>query len=167
MSAQAKGLTLRLATREDAPEIAALLNLISRDLNTTLETAAEVTQWFDLPRLQTLVARAPDGTLVGYADLQSASDENAKFALDVRVHPEHPTASAPILTELERLATAVAAPGASLRAYVPASEAALTASLSSAGYQAIRQSFTMEIELQDVPEAELPVRCDAQDVCAR
>lgn len=157
MSAQAKGLTLRLATREDAPEIAALLNLISRDLNTTLETAAEVTQWFDLPRLQTLVARAPDGTLVGYADLQSASDENAKFALDVRVHPEHPTASAPILTELERLATAVAAPGASLRAYVPASEAALTASLSSAGYQAIRQSFTMEIELQDVPEAELPV----------
>jgi len=157
MSAQAKGLTLRLATREDAPEIAALLNLISRDLNTTLETAAEVTQWFDLPRLQTLVARAPDGTLVGYADLRSASDENAKFALDVRVHPEHPTASAPILTELERLATAVAAPGASLRAYVPASEAALTASLSSAGYQAIRQSFTMEIELQDVPEAELPV----------
>lgn len=149
-------LKLRPAIREDAPEIAALLNLISRELSTTLETAVEVTKWFDLPRLQTLVAHAPDGTLVGYADLQSASDENAKFALDVRVHPEHPTASAPILTELERLATAVAVPGASLRAYVPASEAALTASLSSAGYQAIRESFTMEIELQDVPDVELP-----------
>ncbi len=149
-------LTLRPATREDAPEIAELLNLISRDLDTTLESAVEVTQWFDLPRLQTLVAHASDGTLVGYADLQSASDENAKFALDVRVHPEHPTASAPVLTELERLATAVAAPGASLRAYVPASEAALTALLSSAGYRAIRQSFTMEIELQDVPDAGLP-----------
>lgn len=156
MTAGVDGITLRPATREDAVEIAELLNLISRELNATLETAAEITKWFDLPRLQAVVARSTDGKLVGYADLQSASDENAKFALDVRVRPDHPEASAVILAELERLATAVAAPGASLRAYVPAAEEALAAALGSAGYRAIRQSFTMEIELQEAGGAELP-----------
>lgn len=150
-------LVLRPAFRDDAVAIAELLNLISRELEGTLETAAEVARWFDLPRLETVLAHAPDGTLVGYADMQSASDENAKFALDLRAHPDRPDASASMLAALEARAAAVAAPGASLRAYVPAAEKTLAGALRGAGYEAIRHSFTMEIELDEPLEAPLPV----------
>ena len=148
-------LSLRSATRRDAPEIAELLNLISRDLAGTFDTAPEIARWFDLPRLETVVAHA-DGRLVGYADLQSASDENAKFALDLRVHPDRPDASAAMLIELESRAAVVAAPVASLRAYVPGANKALAAVLRSGGYEPIRHSFVMEIELDEAPDAPLP-----------
>ncbi len=158
MAPTSDALTLRPASRRDAPEIAELLNLISRDLAGTLETAPEIARWFDLPRLQTVVAHAPDGKLVGYADLQSTSDENAKFALDLRVHPDRPEASAAMLIELESRAAAVAAAGASLRAYVPGANKTLAAVLRSGGYEPIRHSFVMEIELGEAPVASLPGR---------
>ena len=87
MSAQAKGLTLRPATREDASEIADLLNLISRDLNTTLETAAEVTQWFDLPRLQDV----PEAELPVGATLRTfvPGDETAVYEAHMESFADH------------------------------------------------------------------------------
>jgi mycothiol synthase len=152
----AEPLALRPATRGDAEAIAELLNLISRRLGGTLETATEIEGWFGLPRLETVVAHDRGGMLVGYADMQAASDDYEKFALDFRVHPERPEAFAPLLAELERRAVAVAAPGASLRAYVPGAEERLATALRRSGYETIRHSFVMEIELDAPPDAPFP-----------
>ena len=156
MATATDALIVRPASRADAPAIAELLNLISRTLAGTLETSAEVAQWFELPRVEMVLAHTPDGMLVGYADVQSASDENVKFALDLRVHPERPDAAGPILSGLEAHAAAIAAPGASLRAYVPAANKALAGALRGAGYEPIRHSFVMEIELDEPPDAQFP-----------
>lgn len=111
------------------------------------ETPAGVGEWFEMPRLRMLAVEDAEGRLVGYGDVHAQTEERAKWWLDVRELPGHTGASKLLVPELERLAAETAAPGALLRGIVGSENDAARSVFVAAGYEPIRSSYRMGIEL--------------------
>ena len=144
--------TVRPPDRAEAGAIAAFLNGLSREQHGVDDmTTAEVEAWFDAPELSPeedfLVAGAPDGTLLAYADLSDEGHLHRRFWIDLRLRDEE--AGRELLGRLERRASAVAAPGALLRCVAAASDVRASRVFEAAGFAPVRHSFRMEVGLGD------------------
>ena len=146
---------IRDVTKEDAPELAALLNEISRAQYGDEDiSATAVAEWFDLPELVAVVHEDESGRLTAYADLQRSADGVYAW-VDLREHPEHPGTAAGILDRMER--EAAGRPGTTLRTFPNEHDHSLRELLAARGYTEVRSHFQMLIELDgEVPAPAWP-----------
>jgi mycothiol synthase len=136
----------------EAAAIAALLNAEAEARYGEADlTAATIEEWFGYDFVDLRVVEE-DGALVAYADVGRSADET-KAWFDVREHPEHPGAAAPLWPVLEKLA----GEGVIHRAIVGGGDDSLKAQLARRGYRPIRSSYRMLIELDgEVAPPEFP-----------
>jgi mycothiol synthase len=139
--------TLRAPTLDDGPAVAAVINAASQRLRGRDDVnEAEIRGWwtqpppFDLDRDVVLAIR--DGAVVGYGDLGDQANDGTVLWLDVRgdAVPE-------VLAELERRALERRAPTGVVRAMADENDDAYRGLLSARGYDWIRSSYRMIIEL--------------------
>jgi ribosomal protein S18 acetylase RimI-like enzyme len=145
--ASTRGVTLRAATLDDIPGAVALINRESQRLrgrDDVDETA--VRGWwtqpapFDLER--NVVLAIQDGDVVGYGDLGDQANDGTVLWLDVRGD-----ALAEVHTELEGRALERRAPGGAIRAFTDAADEQYAELLEERGYERIRASYRMRIDL--------------------
>lgn len=157
-------LTLRSPSLGDAEAIADLANALSQALDGTAdETAAGVREWFELPRLEMLVAETRDGELAAYGDLHATSEKRTRWWLDVREHPARRGSAAAVVERLEERAREQSQPGALVRAVVHGEEQHLRRLFEERRYAPIRYSFRMERTL----EADLPAPAWPEGIAVR
>ena len=150
---------IREVTRDDAAELAALFNEISRaQYGDDDITPTSVAEWFDLPGLVAIVHEDASGRLTAYGDLQRSADDVYAW-LDLREHPEHPGTAAGVLDRMEH--EAAARPGTTLRTFPNEHDHSLRELLAARGYAEVRGHFQMLIELDGaVPAPEWPAGLD-------
>lgn len=145
-----------VATAADAPRITELLNEISRArYGETDLTETEVTSWFGFGKLEVLLAEDESGTAVGYGD-RYRQDERDRSWLDVRTLDGHADAGALLLVELERRSLPDVDPGAKAMTWVAGVDDEMRGVVEAAGYDQIRSSFRMTIDLGDLDRPEWP-----------
>lgn len=147
-------LELRTPTPADARAIAELCNDLTRDLYGDGDADERaVAHWFQYPNLAMFLADR-DGRTVGYVDVNREST-GEHVAIDLRVHPgsRGTGVAEALLAHAEDWAHEHAEPGALARAYVPERDSEARELLARRGYEIIRHSLTMEIELPEQPES--------------
>lgn len=148
--------TIRSAKLNDLEAVTELFNEHSRRLHGTAEdTAEEILQYWESPDVEfgkdVIVAEGSDGSLVGYGDVGETGDS---VWLDVRGFEALPQRA--LIQALEVIADEKK-PGARLLGFVTEKDAGLRRLYEDSGYQVIRHSYRMEIELGDVStDPELP-----------
>lgn len=157
-----------MPTPDDAAAIAGLANALSQALDGAAdETAAGVGEWFEMPRLEMLVAESQDGELAAYGDLHASSEKRTRWWLDVREHPERRGSAAAVVDRLEVRARKQSQPGALLRAVVQSEEQHLRRLFEERGYAPIRFSFRMGRSLDgDLAEPVWPERIAVRTAAA-
>jgi mycothiol synthase len=141
-------LALRPATVEDAPAIAAVCNAETQALYGDADVdAAAVAGWFELPDIAMFVVER-GGSVVGYADVRS-DDDGARFPIDVRTDPGvgGPEVAGALVDAVEAWARERAQPGAQMQAFAPERDEPYHRALHDRGYELVRHSFNMEIDL--------------------
>jgi mycothiol synthase len=138
---------LRAATRADAARVSALCNAATRELHGEGDaTESEVLTWFDLPGIETVVAEE-GRELVGYMDVR---EEEGRVFVDVRVAPAaHGRGVADALLARAEEWAREHVPRAAMRAFAPERDHEVQAAVRRAGYELVRHSFTMQIDLPD------------------
>ena len=135
-------LTLREPARTEAGTIAEVLNAHAgglfgeRDL-----TAAAVADWFEIDGVWMRLAER-DGAAVGYADV---AEEGGRWSIDLRALD--PDAA----RELLEASVARAGANALVRGYAPSADAIAGGVYTAAGFEIVRHSFQMRIELSASP----------------
>jgi mycothiol synthase len=144
---------------EDAEAIAELCNALAQEhYGEPVVDATEVGRWFGLPNLHLWVARAPDGRLAAYADLEE-EDEGRRYWLDLREHPRLSGlgGARALLETTEAWARTRAAAGALFRGTVASPDESARHLFENAGYRFIRHMLEMRIELDaEPPEPQWP-----------
>jgi mycothiol synthase len=143
-------LALRAAAVDDAAAIADLCNRISGELHGQADVDPEAVRgWFDLSDIAMFVT-VRGRELAGYADVRR-EETGDRFPVDLRVQPGDAGDGAAdlLLTAVEDWAGGRAEPGARLRTHISERDARSRAVLGRRGYDLIRHSFVMEIELAD------------------
>jgi mycothiol synthase len=145
----ARGVTLRAPTLGDVAATVAVINADSQRLRGRDDVdEAAVTGWwtqpppFDLARDVVLAVR--DGEVVGYGDLGDQANDGTVMWLDVRGD-----ALAEVHAELERRALERRAPDGDVRAVSDADDTTYAELLEERGYERIRASYRMRIDLAD------------------
>jgi mycothiol synthase len=147
--------TIRPARIEDLDATVAMLNEHSRQLHGVDDvTPADLRQYWESPDVelgQDILVAEENGNLVGYADIGLHGEH---VWLDVRGTD---VASLPkLLLAIENVAAAKK-PDASLMGYTSADDTPLRDLFASSGYDLVRHSFRMRIELNGaLPEPEWP-----------
>lgn len=154
-----QALEVRPPRRDEVPAIVELLNAHSRQVDGIDSATPEfIEAWFDSPGIDPeqdiRVAVAPDGRLLGYADVGDQAEEHRRFWIDLRPHPDDAdrAVSRRLIEEMEERARALAAPGAILRGIASSKDEPTRALYESLGYRYVRSSFRMRIELSGEPE---------------
>jgi mycothiol synthase len=139
-------LALRPATVEDAAAIAEVCNAETQALYGDADAdAATVAGWFELPDIAMFVVER-DGRVVGYADVRD--EDGARFPVDVRVHPGAAgTGVAEALVGAVEEWASGRANGGQMRAFVAERDAEYRAVLAGRGYELVRHSFRMEVDV--------------------
>jgi mycothiol synthase len=128
---------------DEAKEIAALLNEHARNAFGETEMAeAEMRHWFSMPEIWIRVGER-NGRLVGYLDAVSGGKERA-LELDLRA-VDAEAAAALLAAGRER------ANGGTVRAVVQGDDEVLRGVVERDGWQPVRYSYQMRIELSDDP----------------
>jgi ribosomal protein S18 acetylase RimI-like enzyme len=131
---------VRRVGAEDAAEIARIVNDYARRLHGTGElTPQEIAEWFDDPRVEAWIGGEC------YADLADG-DDPARLWIDMRGE-----ASSAVLEAAEARAAERGRPGVGVRVVVDADDEPLRALYDASGYQYVRSSFRMRIELDGPP----------------
>lgn len=147
---------LVVATAADAPRVTALLNEISRAHYGEAElTEVEVTRWFGFEKLEVMLAEDDEGAAVGYGD-RYRQDERDRSWLDVRALHGHEQAGALLLAELERRSLPDVDPGGRAMTWIASVDAGMREIVTAAGYDHIRSSFRMTIDLDELERPEWP-----------
>ena len=142
--------TIRAATLDDLSAVTELFNEHSRRLHGVADdTAEEILQYWESPDVdfekEVIVAEGSDGSIVGYGDV----GENGELIwLDIRAFDPEPQQG--LLEALEPIAWEKK-PGARLLGFVTEKDTGLRRVYEEHGYQVIRHSYRMEIELGDLP----------------
>jgi mycothiol synthase len=143
---------IREPTLEEAPALAEVLNMHSRSLYGEADLSVdEVRHWFGVSDIWMRVA-ARDGRLVAYVDV--SDDDRRRFHIDAR--PLDEESAQAVVAEAERYAAERAAADAIARGYSPERDRFALAAYERAGFRVVRHSFTMEIELGEIPAAAWP-----------
>ena len=149
---QATELAVRAPTRQDAAEIAKVLNAHAAAMGRPAdETSDGVGRWFELEALDPahdMFVAVEGGRIMGYADVSAPDDEREVVYLDLRVPPGRERVVERLLEELERRAAELADAGARIRAPASEGDDGYRAALSRRGFRVVRSSFTMEIDLR-------------------
>jgi ribosomal protein S18 acetylase RimI-like enzyme len=132
---------------EEVEAATELLNEHSRRLHGTPDTApAELRQYWESPDVDferdVLLAEAPDGSILGYADIGVQGDH---VWLDIRGLELE---SLRALRDAIELRAAEKKPGAALLGFLSAEDRLVRQVYDEAGYRVIRHSFRMEIDLR-------------------
>jgi mycothiol synthase len=153
----ARAVELRAPRKDEAAEIAALLNAHSRAVHgTDAVTEIEIERWFGNPTLDPerdlCVAVAPHGALLAYADVSDGGPEKRRYWIDLRLAPgADPAVGDLVVAALERRAAATAAPDALVRGFVAGGDGTSRAVFERRGYRLVRHSLRMEISLAGEP----------------
>jgi mycothiol synthase len=147
--------TIRAAKLDDLQTVTELFNEHSRRLHGAVDdTAEEILQYWESPDVDfgqdVIVAEGSDGSLVGYGDV---GEFGGAIWLDIRAFDaevEHR-----LLDGLEQIAQEKR-PGARLLGFVTEKDEVLRSVYEERGYEVIRHSYRMEIELKDLPAAVSP-----------
>jgi len=149
---QATDLSVRAPTPRDAAAIAELLNSHAAATGRrTDETAERVEQWFELEDLdpaRDMFLAVEGGRIVGYADVSAPGDDRQVLNIDLRVPPGCTRVVERLFEEVDRRAGEVGDVGARLRAFANEGDADYRTALSRRGFDIVRSSFTMEIDLE-------------------
>jgi mycothiol synthase len=142
-------LTIRPAKLNDLAAVTELFNEHSRRLHGTADdTAEEILQYWESPDVDfekdVILAEDAAGSLVGYGDL---GDSGEAIWLDVRGFDAE--AQRALVQALEKIAQEKK-PGARVLGFVTEKDAGLRRVYEDFGYQLIRHSYRMEIELTEV-----------------
>jgi mycothiol synthase len=143
--------TLRPPTLEDVAAVTALLNRVADADQAGWVDEGAIRNWFTNPHLpieEDVVVAERDGALVAYADVYRGGDAKEKVWGDLRVPPEERGGNV-----LPRLVDWMEERAGSARFRLPFPEAVheLRAELERRGYEPVRYSFEMEIELDEEP----------------
>jgi mycothiol synthase len=147
-------LEVRGARLEEVPAIRALIEEHAQAaFGETELSEEEVRSWFGLPRLWIQVAER-DGELVGYVDVRN--EGGSRFNVDARtLHAEVASVLAEAAAEHARSEAEAESPV--LHGFVQGDDPVLREAFEAAGWQPIRHSFQMGIDLADeVPEPSWP-----------
>jgi mycothiol synthase len=147
--------TIRPAKLDDLAGVTELFDEHSRRLHGVADgTPEEILQYWESPDVdfetEVIVAEGSDGSVVGYGDVGEAADS---IWLDVRALDAEPQQA--LLEALEPIAEEKK-PGARLLGFVEEKDTSLRGVYEARGYDVIRHSYRMEIDLGDLP-AEAPV----------
>jgi mycothiol synthase len=147
--------TIRAAGIEDLDATVAMLNEHSRQLHGADDvTPADLRQYWESPDVelgQDILVAEENGAIVGYADIGEHGDH---VWLDVRATDAESLPQ--LLLAIENVAAAKK-PDASLMGYTSADDAPLRGLFESSGYDLVRHSYRMRIELNGaLPEPEWP-----------
>ena len=139
---------LRAPTLEDAPAVAAVINRASRVLRGEDEVdVQEIEGWWTQPPPFDLdadvVVAVRDGSVVGYGDVGDQANDGRFLWLDVRGE-----AQAEVHAELEARALARRSADGVVRAVADERDDTLGSLLEQRGYEVIRASYRMGIELE-------------------
>ena len=142
--------TIRAAKLDDLSAVTELFNEHSRRLHGTADdTAEEILQYWESPDVdfekEVIVVEGSDGSIVGYGDVGESGDS---IWLDIRAFDPEPQQA--LLEALELIARE-RKPGARLLGFVTEKDTGLRRVYEEHGYQVIRLSYRMEIELEDLP----------------
>lgn len=144
--------TIRPAKLDDLDAVTKLFNDHSRRLHGAIEdTAQEILQYWESPDVDfdtdVLVAESSDGSIAGYGDIGLSG---GAIWLDIRAFDAEVERT--LLDELERIAHEKK-PGARLLGFVTEKDEVLRSVYEERGYEVIRHSYRMEVDLQDLPAA--------------
>jgi ribosomal protein S18 acetylase RimI-like enzyme len=153
---QVTELTVRAPVLADAAEIADVLNTHAASTGRpTDETAEGVERWFaleDLDPADDMFLAVEEGRIVGYADVSAPGDDAEVLHVDLRTLPGRPRVVERLLGEVERRAGELGAAGTRLRAPAGEGDGEYRTVLSRRGFNVVRSSFTMEIDLAEPGE---------------
>jgi mycothiol synthase len=148
--------TVRPARVEDAGATTELFNEHSQRLHGVDDTSERELRLFwespdvDLAR-DVLLAEAPDGSLIGYADI---GNHGGRLWLDIRAFERGPVQA---LLEAIEARGAEKEPGMPLMVFASEGDRVLRDVAEEAGYRTVRHSFRMKIDVAgDVPEPAWP-----------
>lgn len=149
---QPSELAVRAPMLRDAPRIAELLNAHAVATGRPAdETAERVERWFELedldPARDMFVALDAE-RIVGYADASATGAGREVVYVDLRVPPGQEHIVERLLAEVERRAEELGDAHARIRAPANEADADYRAALSRHGFEVVRSSFTMEIDLE-------------------
>jgi mycothiol synthase len=142
--------TIRAAKLDDLEGVTELFNEHSRRLHGSADaTAEEILLFWESPDVDlardVVVAEGSNGSIVGYGDVGESGET---IWLDVRTLGRAP--QRPLVEALERAAHAKK-PGSRLLGYVTEKDADLRRTYEDAGYEVVRHSYRMEIDVRDLP----------------
>jgi mycothiol synthase len=142
---------IRAPTADEAPAIREVIEEHAQAaFGETELSEEEIRSWLTRPKLEVRVAER-DGKLVGYLDVYA--EESGRFPADVRTLDSEVAAT--LIAEAEAIGREQGA--TVVRAFVQGNDPVMRDVLEAAGWQPIRHSFQMRIELgDDVPEPEWP-----------
>jgi len=145
-------LVVRAPTPRDAAAIAEALNAHATATGRHAdETAEDVERWFELEDLDLALdvfLAVEGGRIEGYADVSVLGSERKVVNVDLRVLPGRERAVERLLEEVERRAQELGEPGACIRAFANEKDDDYRAALSAHGFEIVRSSLTMEIDLE-------------------
>jgi ribosomal protein S18 acetylase RimI-like enzyme len=149
---QAADLSVRHPTPGDAAAIAELLNAHAVATGRRAdETAERVERWFELEDLDPandMFLVVEGGRIVGYADVNAPGGVREVVYVDLRVPPGRGRVVERLLEEVERRAGELGRAGTRLRAPANETDDVYRAALTRHGFEVVRSSFTMEIDLE-------------------
>jgi mycothiol synthase len=148
-----QGVSLRPPRDGDVPRINALFNVVANELHGANDSSeGEVRNWLETPSVDperdVRVADGPGGELAGYADVY-VEEEVDRAWFDLRLHPSHGD---------ERLAAALVdwieqrvGSGPTTRGWISSLAALPKAVLDGRGYELVRHSYRMVLDLAGEP----------------
>ena len=143
--------TIRPARREDLEATVDMLNEHSRQLHGMDDvTPPDLLQYWESPDVelgQDVLVAEQDGTIVGYADVGAHGEH---VWLDVRATDAESLPA--LLLAIENVAAAKA-PESKLMGYTSADDTPLRDLFTSSGYDLVRHSYRMRVDLDGTPEA--------------
>lgn len=145
---------LRPPSREDAAEIASVLNEFNLPMGIDPETPEEIEAWFGTPSLdieRDARVALVGGRIVGYGDVGDSSREGRFVWVDVRADPTRPDAQAVLLEFVEARARELAAPDGLIKAWAPERASSWRSLLESRGYSFHHYSLRMRADLDSEP----------------
>lgn len=143
-------------TPRDAAGIAEVLNAHAAATGRPVDESAErVERWFELEDIdpaRDMFLAVEGGRIVGYADVSAPAAEQAVVNVDLRVPPGRARIVERLLEAVERRAAELGDAGARIRAPANEGDDDYRAALWARGFQVVRSSFTMEIDLETPTE---------------